>query len=89
MGTGPQPVTPATGIRPPIPRTAPHTDSGLLSGQQKPKDQVFDDSFSNQLANGEQNSVNSQFQEATSAVKKASYLALVLLHLHSVWENSD
>lgn len=70
LGTGPQPVTPATGIRPPIPRTAPHTDSGLLSGQQKPKDQVFDDSFSNQLANGEQNSVNSQFQEATSAVKK-------------------
>nr|WRQ20322.1 epidermal growth factor receptor substrate 15-like 1 [Citrullus colocynthis] len=72
------------GVRPPIPATASPVEGEPQTNQPKSKVPVLEKNLVSQLSTEEQNSLNSKFQEAADAEKKAPYLlssnALVLLY---------
>ncbi|KAL5778380.1 hypothetical protein ACOSP7_011306 [Xanthoceras sorbifolium] len=76
---GARSMPPAAGLRPPAPVTAPNADGAMMVNQQKSTAPVLDDSFANQLDNGQQNSVNSKVQEATAAETKGAETEKVIL----------
>ncbi|KAJ4867870.1 Calcium-binding EF hand family protein [Raphanus sativus] len=49
---GPRPITPATGMRPPVPAPAPQPGSGVASNQQRNQAPALDDPFASHLGNG-------------------------------------
>lgn len=59
-------ITPATGVKPPVPVSAPNAEVAVMSNQQTSRAPALDDSFANQLDNGEENKV----EEATAAGTK-------------------
>ncbi|KAM7253425.1 hypothetical protein ACFE04_026043 [Oxalis oulophora] len=82
-GIGPRPMThapglrppvPSPGLRPPAPGNAPLSEGPSIPNQQKPGAPVLDDSFNNQLVNGEQNGLN--FQDAPGEEKKVEKVIL-------------
>ncbi|KDP36775.1 hypothetical protein JCGZ_08066 [Jatropha curcas] len=73
-----QPIAPATGLRPPVPVTAPQAkpDGVMISNQQKPRAPVLEDSFRNQSDEGVQNSLP---QDGTVSEKKVDEPEKVIL----------
>ncbi|KFK44188.1 hypothetical protein AALP_AA1G226100 [Arabis alpina] len=55
---GPRPITPPTGMRPPVPAPAPHPGSGVAPNQQRNQAPALDDPFANHLGNGYSGSSN-------------------------------
>ncbi|GKV44398.1 hypothetical protein SLE2022_174280 [Rubroshorea leprosula] len=76
-GMGAQPMT-TTPFRPPAPPTAIPADNSMMP-QQKSRAPVFNDSFANQLDNGDQNLVNSQDKDAAADGKKEIRTEKVIL----------
>lgn len=77
---GLRPITPTAGLRPPVPVTAHNVDNVMMFNQQKSRALGLDDPFANQLDNGEQNSANSELQEAAAEGKKAFSIFLSSYH---------
>lgn len=75
-GSGSRPVNPAAG-RPPRPASVPQSDEGQQNKQQKSRVPVLEKHLISQLSSDEQNSINSKFQDATEADKKAPVLSFV------------
>ncbi|KAF5747243.1 epidermal growth factor receptor substrate 15-like 1 isoform X1 [Tripterygium wilfordii] len=67
---GARPITPTSGLRPPLPPNSSLAAGATMSNQQK-KGAVLDDSFEDQLANGEQNFTTSKLTDGTAATEKA------------------
>lgn len=82
MGT--RPMAP-TGLRPPVPVTAPQPDGTMVSNQQKSRAPVLEDSFMSQHDSGDQNSANSMPQDVTASEKKvSSSVFLVQMYGHFI-----
>lgn len=78
---GASPVGPAAGLRPSMQVPAPQADSQMQSIQKKSSVPVLEKHLVNQLSKEEQNSLNSKYQEATEADKKA---LMILCLLYSI-----
>lgn len=81
---GALPVGPAAGLRPSMQVPAPQADSQMQSIQKKSSVPVLEKHLVNQLSKEEQNSLNSKYQEATEADKKA-LMILCLLYSRKVF----
>lgn len=87
-GPGSRSVNPAA-ARPPRPVPVPQPDEEPQNKQQKSKVPVLEKNLISQLSSGEQDSINSKFQEATEADKKAPVLSLafsLLFLLHHIFD---
>ncbi|KAJ4963191.1 hypothetical protein NE237_023130 [Protea cynaroides] len=71
---GPRPISPATGVRPPIPIPVSPRAGMMHPNQQKSRVPVLEKHLVNQLSKEEQDSLNLKFQEATEADKKVEQL---------------
>ncbi|CAN8292195.1 unnamed protein product [Cochlearia groenlandica] len=65
---GSRPITPQTGMRPPVPVPVSHPNSGIASNQQKNQAPAVDDPFASHLGNGYSGSSN--LQEAATDGEK-------------------
>ncbi|KAG2319642.1 hypothetical protein Bca4012_054115 [Brassica carinata] len=65
---GARPVTPPTGMRPPVPAPVPHPGSGIASNQQRNQAPALDDPFASHLGNGY--SASSSTQETATDGEK-------------------
>ncbi|KAF8406718.1 hypothetical protein HHK36_008810 [Tetracentron sinense] len=68
---GARPMSPAAGVRPQMQVAIPQSERGMQPNQQKSRVPVLEKHLVNQLSKEEQNSLNSKFQEAVEADKKA------------------
>ncbi|XP_044474870.1 epidermal growth factor receptor substrate 15 isoform X2 [Mangifera indica] len=85
---GLRPITPTAGLRPPVPVTAHNVDNVMMLNQQKSRAPGLDDPFANQLDNGEQNSANSELQEAAAEGKKVLYKSRCDNRLNEITERA-
>ncbi|KAF7817689.1 actin cytoskeleton-regulatory complex protein pan1 isoform X1 [Senna tora] len=77
---GARPVAPATVSRPPVQGTSSRVDDRTMQpNQQKSAAPVLEDSFLNQVNNGNQDKLNSKPNEATTAAKKVEVTENVIL----------
>lgn len=76
--SGARHITTAAAAKPPRPVPVPQAE-GSQANQQKSKVPVLEKHLVNQLSTEEQNSLNSRFQEATEADKKALILTPFLI----------
>lgn len=76
---GPRPITPPTGMRPPVPVPVqvPHPGSGVASNQQRNQAPALDDPFANHLGNGY--SASSNLQEAAADEEKVIIYIFTLI----------
>ncbi|KAH0918263.1 hypothetical protein HID58_025923 [Brassica napus] len=65
---GARPITPPTGMRPPVPTPVPHPGSGVAPNQQRNQAPVRDDPFASHLGNG--HSASSNLQETATDGEK-------------------
>lgn len=67
--SGPRPMGPTSGLRPPLQGAGPQVGS-MQPNLQKSRAPMMDNSFGNQFGFGEKSSLNMKFQESTEAEKK-------------------
>ncbi|KAJ0257483.1 Uncharacterized protein HA466_0083370 [Hirschfeldia incana] len=65
---GARPITPPTGMRPPVPAPVPHPGSGIAPNQQRNQAPALDDPFASHLGNG--HSASSNLQETATDGEK-------------------
>lgn len=73
-GSGNLHGAPTAGLRPPLPPTASPVEDEPQTHKPKSKVPVLEKNLVSQLSTEEQNSLNTKFQEAADAEKKAPYL---------------
>lgn len=77
---GPRPITPPTGMRPPVPAPGPHPGSGVAPNQQRNQAPALDDPFASHLRNG--HSASSNLQETATDGEKVIICIFSLIMQH-------